>query len=121
MPHYYLTLEVSIEKLSSFRKELATIDPNAKITFNDIFIKAVGLASLKFPQARSQWHEDIVREFKQVDVAFAVDTGNGLITPIVPNVPRIGLRNLASITKGLIAKAKENKLAPSEYQVNNSY
>lgn len=93
------------------------MSPENKITFNDIFIKAVGRASTKFPQARSQWYGDFIRTFEQVDVAFAVDTGDGLITPIVPNVPRLRLSKLSGLSKELISKARNNKLAPQEYQV----
>lgn len=108
-----------MENLSEFRNTVnSSGDASKKITFNDIFIKAVGIASTKYPDTRTQWYGDYVRTFEQVDVSFAVDTGSGLITPIVPNVPRTKLTKLATSTKDLVSKARNNKLAPHEYQVS---
>jgi len=87
---------------------------------------------VEVPEVNSQWHGTFIRKytltwflylidpnrFKNADVSMAVDTGSGLITPIVFAANTKGLGEIAATTKQLIEKAKANKLTPQEFQVN---
>lgn len=119
VPHYYLTAKISIDKLIKLREEINSsfTEQKDKLSLNDFFIKAAAVASMQVPETRSRWDGDNNRILvsKTVDVSFAVDTGNGLITPIVPNAHKLRLRQVGGLTRQLIDKARNNKLKPEEY------
>lgn len=54
-----------------------------------------------------------------VDISVAVATPNGLITPIVTNVPNRGLDEISNMVKDLAGRAREGKLSLNEFQVIN--
>lgn len=119
VPHYYVTMALNIGKLNKIRDEInaSFTDKLDKISMNDLFIKAAALASAQIPETRSQWDGDngLLRVSSSVDMSFAVDTGKGLITPIVPNADKLRLSQIRTISKALIDKARTNKLKPEEY------
>jgi len=96
------------------REELNTRSAT-KISFNDIIVKAASLACIKYPEANSSWLGDKIRRYKNVDMSIAVQTDNGLITPIVFNSNLKVLTEIASDVKKLAEKAKTNKLQPKEF------
>jgi len=118
IPHYYLTVECNMDQIMALRKELNSTyeKEGVKLSVNDFIIKAVALASKRVPACNSAWQDTFIREFHNVDVSVAVDTGSGLITPIVTGVEGKGLAEISETVKTLAAKAKEGKLQPHEYQ-----
>lgn len=102
-----------------------------KISFNDMFVKAAAHACVEVPEVNSQWQGNSIRRleqaflfnlrdcyrFKNADISVAVDTGSGLITPIVFAANTKGLNEISTTTKELIDKAKKNTLKPQEFQV----
>lgn len=86
-----------------------------KISINDIVIKAASLACTKIPETNSSWMGSTIRKHKNVDMSVAVQTDNGLITPIVFNSNLKGFGEIASDVKALAEKAKANKLQPKEF------
>jgi len=118
IPHYYLTVECNMDKIIHLRKEInATYDKEGvKLSVNDFIIKAVALASKRVPACNSAWVDSFIREFHTVDVCVAVDTGAGLITPIVAGADSRGLADISSSVKEMAVRAKEGKLAPHEFQ-----
>ena len=95
---------------STYEKE------GVKLSVNDFIIKATALASKRVPQCNSAWMDSFIREYHSCDVCVAVDTGKGLITPIVPNVESKGLAEISETVKELAQRAKEGKLQPHEFQ-----
>ncbi|KIL70712.1 hypothetical protein M378DRAFT_115830 [Amanita muscaria Koide BX008] len=120
IPHYYLTLDINMDKVLKlrevFNKSLAEKDKAAKLSVNDFIVKAVSCALADVPEANSAWLGEVIRTYKKADISIAVSTPTGLITPIVKNVGSKGLATISAETKALAKKAREGKLAPSEYQ-----
>eukprot|EP00826_Nyctotherus_ovalis_P035449 TRINITY_DN3046_c0_g1_i9.p1 TRINITY_DN3046_c0_g1~~TRINITY_DN3046_c0_g1_i9.p1 ORF type:complete len:556 (-),score=181.49 TRINITY_DN3046_c0_g1_i9:143-1810(-) len=114
VPHFYVSVECEVDKLLTLRSQLNKI-ASTKITINDMLIKACALACLKVPVTNSSWMGDFIRKYKDVDMSVAVQTPNGLITPIVPRANQKGFEQIANMTKELIAKAKDGKLKPEEF------
>ncbi|CAD8133205.1 unnamed protein product [Paramecium octaurelia] len=114
IPHYYLTMTVTMDKVLKVREELNKLQ-KVKISVNDFIIKASALALKDVPQANSQWHGTYIRKFANADISIAVATDAGLITPIVFNAGSKGLGTIASTVKELADKAKANKLKPQEF------
>ncbi len=97
------------------REKLNKVSP-VKISINDIIIKACAIACEKVPEANSSWNGSTIRKNKSVDISVAVQTDNGLITPIVFNANTKRLGEISKNIKDLAAKAKEGKLKPQEFQ-----
>ena len=60
----------------------------------------------------------MANRYKKADISIAVATPTGLITPIVKDAGSKGLATISAETKALAKKAREGKLAPSEYQAS---
>nr|AAV32096.1 pyruvate dehydrogenase E2 subunit [Nyctotherus ovalis] len=114
VPLFYVSVECEVDKLLTLRSQLNKI-ASTKISINDMLIKACSLACLKVPVTNSSWMGDFVRRYKDVDMSVAVQTPNGLITPIVPRANLKGFEQIAKITKELIAKAKDGTLKPEQF------
>jgi len=118
IPHYYLTVECNMDDIMKLRSEInKTYEKEGiKLSVNDFIIKATALASKRVPQCNSAWMDSFIREYHTCDVSVAVDTGNGLITPIITNVESRGLADISETVRELAGRAKEGKLQPHEFQ-----
>eukprot|EP00871_Galdieria_phlegrea_P004563 jgi/Galph1/5107/GphlegSOOS_G3767.1 len=117
IPHYYLTANCRIDNLLGVREEMNAKAKNGefKVSINDFVIKACAVALQKVPEVNSQWLGYAIRRFHSVDISVAVQTETGLITPIVRDAERKGLKDISEETKQLASKARESRLQPSEY------
>jgi len=117
IPHYYLTVECEVDNLMALRGDLNTQykDEGVKLSVNDFIIKATALASRQVPECNSAWMDTFIRQNHSCDVSVAVDTGSGLITPIVTSADSKGLAEISSNIKELAGKAKAGKLQPQEF------
>ncbi|KAI0068394.1 pyruvate dehydrogenase [Artomyces pyxidatus] len=117
-PHYYLTVDINMDKVLKlrqvFNKDLA--DKGTKLSVNDFVVKAVGKALEDVPEANSAWLGEVIRQYKKADISVAVATPSGLITPIVRDVGGKGLATISAEAKALAKKARDGKLAPQDYQ-----
>lgn len=123
VPHFYLSIEVNIDKLLEARSVIngeARILEHGKteykISVNDLMIKAVALALKKVPDANSAWSQDAILLYNNVDISVAVAIDGGLITPIVKNADQKDIVAISSEMKSLAQKAKDGKLQPEEFQ-----
>ena len=114
IPHFYVNVECNVDKLIEIRAELNKHSP-VKISVNDIIIKACSLACMKVPETNSSWQGNTIRKYKNVDMSIAVQTDNGLITPIIPQANLKGLVEISREMTELKEKAKQNKLKPHEF------
>nr|XP_019045878.1 pyruvate dehydrogenase complex dihydrolipoamide acetyltransferase [Kwoniella bestiolae CBS 10118]OCF24808.1 pyruvate dehydrogenase complex dihydrolipoamide acetyltransferase [Kwoniella bestiolae CBS 10118] len=117
LPHYYLTVEVNMDRLLKLREMFNKAgEGKTKLSVNDFIVKAASLALAEVPEANSAWLGDVIRQYKKADICVAVATPNGLITPIIKDVGSKGLASISAETKALASKAREGKLKPEEYQ-----
>ncbi|KAJ9122230.1 hypothetical protein QFC22_001649 [Naganishia vaughanmartiniae] len=118
VPHYYLTVEVNMDRVMKLRQMFnkAAGEGKPKLSVNDFIVKASALALAEVPEANSAWLGDVIRQYKKADICVAVATPNGLITPIVKDVGSKGLATISSEVKSLAGKARDGKLKPEEYQ-----
>lgn len=115
VPHFYLNVEVEMDRLLKLRGKL-NAEEEVKISVNDFLIKALGLALLRTPDANVQFAGDKIRQFSRADVAVAVAIEGGLITPVVRDVGAKGLGVIGTEMRDLAARAREGQLAPEEYK-----
>lgn len=118
IPHYYLTIDLNVDKVLRLRRDLNEVlaKDDIKLSVNDFIIKASALSCRKVPEANSSWMDNYIRQYNAVDVNVAVATPNGLITPIVFRADIKGLSDITQDVSRLAAKAREGKLQPQEFQ-----
>ncbi len=118
VPHFYLTVDCEIDRLLEARKNLnaRAKDGEFKISVNDMIIKAAAAALIEVPRANAGWSEEGVRLYKRADISVAVAIDDGLITPIVRGAEGKGLKAISAEMQDLAARARDNKLAPEEFQ-----
>ncbi len=115
IPHFYLTVECRMERLLALRAEINAA-ASRKISVNDFIVRAVAVALREVPQANVGWTETAMRQYAQADVAVAVSTDTGLITPIVRAADRKTLSQISAEIADLAARARAGQLRPEEYQ-----
>lgn len=117
IPHFYLTIDCALDALLELRSRLnARPGADYKLSVNDFVIKAVALAIRKKPDVNASFGGDRIYRYKSIDIAVAVATPGGLITPIVREADRKGLSTISNEMRELAARAREGKLKPEEFQ-----
>jgi pyruvate dehydrogenase E2 component (dihydrolipoamide acetyltransferase) len=127
IPHFYLTIDCDIGKLSVAREEINASAPKDKdgkpaykLSVNDFVVKALALALQRVPNANVSWTESGMLKHKHSDVGVAVALPGGLITPIVRQAETKSLSAISNEMKDLVARARTKKLKPDEYQGGTS-
>ncbi|KAK9814941.1 hypothetical protein WJX73_002559 [Symbiochloris irregularis] len=116
IPHLYVRADADIGKLTEMRSSLK--EQGMKLSVNDFIVRAVALALKQVPNANAAWDDkaEQVRAGASVDVAIAVATDKGLITPIVKAADTKSLQQISKEVKELASRARANKLKPDEFQ-----
>lgn len=115
VPHFYLTVEVAMDKASELREALQAQAPDLKVTFTDIIIRAVAIALGRHPGVNASFMGERIRVYSQVNIGIAVALEGGLINPVLRDCGRKSLAQIARETKSLIERARAQKLRPEEY------
>lgn len=120
-PHFYLTIDIGMDKAVAFRAELnrlAEAQGRQKISFNDLIIKACALALRQHPAINASYLEEegVIRRYKRINVAFAVAMEEGLVTPVIRDADQKGLAQIAEEAHRLAKLARERQLAPEDME-----
>jgi pyruvate dehydrogenase E2 component (dihydrolipoamide acetyltransferase) len=115
VPHFYLRATVRAEALLALREEV-NADAPVKVSLNDLLVKAVGAAHQRVPEMNVTWTSDAVRRYRTVDVAVAVATDRGLLTPVVRDVGALTVTALAGSVRELAERARDGKLKQDELE-----
>ncbi|GMW02520.1 MAG: dihydrolipoamide acetyltransferase component of pyruvate dehydrogenase complex [Candidatus Hydrogenedentota bacterium] len=109
-PHYYVTIEVDMAACAQFRGALPF-----KVSYNDLLLRAVCRALEHHPMVNARWAGEAIEIVGDVNLGVAVALDAGLIVPVVKQVQRMSLQDIARESKALIDKARTNKLTPDDY------
>ena len=121
IPHFYLTVDCSLDALLALRGQINKAAPEKdgkpayKVSVNDMIIKALALALQRVPDANATWTEGVMLRHKHSDVGVAVSIPGGLITPVVRKAETKTLSVISAEMKDYAARAKVRKLKPEEY------
>ncbi|MGN6499778.1 MAG: 2-oxo acid dehydrogenase subunit E2 [Tsuneonella sp.] len=110
IPHFYLRITVRADALLALRKT-ANLVLGCKASVNDYIVMAAAKALAQHPEVNVQLHGEELHRFPHADVAVAVASDKGLVTPIVRQADRMRIDEIAQATRGLIDKAQAGKLA----------
>lgn len=116
-PHFYLTMEINMDKAIEARKSMNEVSP-VKISFNDMVIKAAAAALRQHPAVNSSWLEDKIRINHHIHIGVAVAVDEGLLVPVVRFADNKPLSHISAEVKDLGGKAKSKKLQPDEMTGN---
>ncbi|MBC6410140.1 MAG: pyruvate dehydrogenase complex dihydrolipoamide acetyltransferase [Ekhidna sp.] len=116
-PHFYLTMEINMNKAIAARKSMNEVAP-VKISFNDMIVKAASAALRKHPKINVSWGEDHLIRHDHIHIGVAVAIPDGLIVPVVKFADNKTLSHISIEVKELVGKAKAKKLQPEEFTGN---
>ena len=116
VPHFFLTTEIDMGRALEMRADLNARFTAGKIGVNDLLLKATAEALARHPEANASWEDVAIRYYGSVDLGIAVALDGGLITPVLRDAGRKGLRQISEEARDLIARARNRELRPEEYQ-----
>ncbi|WP_203293980.1 pyruvate dehydrogenase complex dihydrolipoamide acetyltransferase [Luteirhabdus pelagi] len=114
-PHYYLTIELDMDNAISARTAINS-DPEVKISFNDMIVKACAMALRKHPQVNTQWNGDTTKIAKHIHIGVAVAVDEGLLVPVLKFADQMTFSQIGANVKDLAGKARNKKIKPEEMQ-----
>lgn len=115
VPHFYLTIDVDMKKAKELRESANKLNPDLKLTYNDIIVKACAVALIQHPDVNASFTGTAIRYHNRVHLGIAVAIDGGLITPVVRDCNLKTLQQISTESKDLIARARTRKLKPEEY------
>jgi pyruvate dehydrogenase E2 component (dihydrolipoamide acetyltransferase) len=110
LPHFYLRISARADELIALR-QTANMVLGIKASLNDYLVKAAALALARHPDVNVQVHGEAVHSFAHADVAIAVASPKGLVTPVVRQADRMHIAQIAAATRALIDKAQAGRLS----------
>lgn len=116
-PHFYLTMEIEMDKVVEARKTINEIN-NVKLSFNDFVIKATAAALRQHPKVNSSWLGDKIRRNTHIHIGVAVAVEDGLLVPVVRFADSKTLSQIANEVKSFAEKAKQKQLQPKDWEGN---
>jgi pyruvate dehydrogenase E2 component (dihydrolipoamide acetyltransferase) len=116
VPHFYISSEVDASACAEGRAALkrAGGEDGLVPTFNDMVVKACGLALREFPQANAAYRDGSFELYSRVNVGIAVAAGEALFVPTIFDADRKGLREIATESRALAQRAGEGTISPAE-------
>ena len=121
IPHFYVSIDVELDRLLALRAELNASSPKEgpgtfKLSVNDMLIKAAAVTLRRVPRVNASYTDEAIIQYDDVDIAVAVSIPDGLITPIVTRADAKSLSMISNEAKALIKRARDGKLKPEEFQ-----
>jgi pyruvate dehydrogenase E2 component (dihydrolipoamide acetyltransferase) len=112
IPHYRLAADVDLTALLARRAALRAA--GTEVSVNDLLVRACALTLVKHPAVNAQLQGDEVHKFPHADIAVAVATDGGLVTPIVRSADTKSAAQIGAETGDLAARARSGKLTREE-------
>jgi pyruvate dehydrogenase E2 component (dihydrolipoamide acetyltransferase) len=116
-PHFYLTIEINMDKAVAAREQMNQIS-EVKISMNDLVIKASAAALRKHPKINSSWLGNTIRYNHHINIGVAMAVEEGLLVPVLRFADQKNLSQISSEVKDYGARAKAKKLQPQDWAGN---
>ncbi len=115
VPHFFLTTDIEMDRAAEMRRGINALDPDLKISINDVIIKVTAAALIQHPEVNASFQEKFVRYYEHADIGVAVAIEDGLITPVVRAADQKSLSQIAGEVRELAERARSKRLKPEEY------
>jgi pyruvate dehydrogenase E2 component (dihydrolipoamide acetyltransferase) len=116
-PHFYLTMEINMDKAIEARTSINEV-ATAKVSFNDMVIRASAAALRKHPMVNASWQGDKIRVNHHIHIGVAIAIEDGLVVPVVRFADSKSLSHISQEVKELGGKAKSKKIQPADMSGN---
>jgi pyruvate dehydrogenase E2 component (dihydrolipoamide acetyltransferase) len=116
IPHFYLHVDCEIGAAVSLREQLNARSQARRYSLTDFVVRAAALALREVPDVNASFVDGELRLHTEVDIAIAVASDAGLITPIVRSAARKSLAEISDEARELVARARAGRLSAQEYQ-----
>ncbi|WP_185864964.1 dihydrolipoamide acetyltransferase family protein [Blattabacterium cuenoti] len=116
-PHYYLFVDLNVDRLVDLRKKFnKKLSIEERISFNDILIK-IAAQSLKInPEMNVSWTDEYILSHKEINIGFAVAIENGLIVPVIRNADKKSILEISKEIKEKIIRSQSKKIDLEELE-----
>ncbi|WP_396333635.1 dihydrolipoamide acetyltransferase family protein [Burkholderia anthina] len=115
VPHFYLDASCRVDRLIALRAEI-NASGATKVSLNDFVVKAVAMALRQVPQMNVTWSDEALHRHAHADVAVAVSTDTGLLTPVIRHADDLTLSALSTRIAGLATRARAGRLLQTELE-----
>jgi pyruvate dehydrogenase E2 component (dihydrolipoamide acetyltransferase) len=115
VPHFFLTVEIEMDRLLALRKEVNAADESLKLSINDFIVKIAAHALIKHPAVNASFQDKAIRYYERADIGVAVAVEDGLITPVVRGANHKTVSQIAAEIREMAARARNRRLKPEEY------
>jgi len=115
IPCFYLTVKADVTGLVYLRTELNQTS-DVKISYNDFIIKAVATGLEKYPIMTGQLAGESIKLAEAINVGLAISVPDGLVAPILKDVNKKDVKQIARDSQALVERARSNKLAPTDVE-----
>jgi pyruvate dehydrogenase E2 component (dihydrolipoamide acetyltransferase) len=112
-PHFYLTADADMEAAMAFREQVKEVH-GAKLSINDLIIKAAALSLRRMPECNASWSDEGIVRYARVDIGMAVAVEDGLLTPVIRSADVKTLGQIAAEAQDLAKRARDRKLKPED-------
>ena len=112
VPHYYLTVDVTMDELLKLRSTLSgAIGEESNLGVYELIIKAAAKSMKAVPSANASWMDSVVRVYDSVDVNVVVGTGDNLYTPVIRDCGAKGLKGISDELNAAVTAVEEGELS----------
>ena len=115
IPAFYLNIRADVTDLVELRTELNRA-AEVKISYNDFIIRALATALRKYPIMTGRLAGDAIVLADSIDIGLAIALPDGTVAPVIKNVNKKDVTQIARETTNLVEKARSNKLTPADLQ-----
>ena len=112
IPHIHIGMEISGVWLQQFRQGYAI--EGKKVSYNDLIVQAVGRVLEEQPRFNSVLNGTTLTQLGEVNIGVAADTPQGLMVPVIRNVPGLSLEQIVSESRRLVDAARNGRLQPDD-------
>ncbi|MGD2079430.1 MAG: dihydrolipoamide acetyltransferase family protein [Chloroflexota bacterium] len=117
VPHFYVTTEIDMAPALALRKQINALLPDEqKVTVNDMIVKAAAIALRSYPNLNASFAGEKLVRHGRISVGSAVAVEGGLLTVVQKDTDRSSLAQIAADNKEMIARAREGKNRPSDFE-----
>jgi pyruvate dehydrogenase E2 component (dihydrolipoamide acetyltransferase) len=117
-PHFYLTIDLDMDRAVDARQAINEAIAPEKVSFNDFVIKAVAVSLKSHPAVNAGWHGDFIRYNEHVHIGVAVAVEDGLLVPVVRHADTKALTQISNEVRDYAKRAKTKKLQPQDWEGN---
>lgn len=114
-PHFYVAATCRVDDLLALRETINGVS-TVRVSINDFFVKAVAKTLAEFPEMNVNWMDDAVRRFDSIDIAVAINTERGLVTPVLRSADTLTLTQITTRIREYAGRAKEGRLKQHELE-----